>query len=77
MSIERSDRIYQAEDQLWYFSVRGNVAKGPFSSWQEAESALRRHIRDCRRRTDMTAIWPESWPALRLRRRDTHEPSHG
>ena len=35
-----TDRIYQDEDDRWYFNVRGNLAKGPYVSYPEAEDAL-------------------------------------
>lgn len=43
-----SDRIYQGDDEHWYFKVRGNLPKGPFVSYAEAETALEKHVRQCR-----------------------------
>ncbi len=43
-----SDRIYQGEDERWYFNVRGNLAKGPFPTCQAAEDALNLYLRRCR-----------------------------
>lgn len=44
-----TDRIYQGEDEHWYFNVRGNLAKGPYVSYTDAEDALNTHVRACRR----------------------------
>ena len=40
-----TDRIFQGDDQQWYFNVRGNHAVGPFISFSEADDALRRQLR--------------------------------
>ena len=48
----KSDRIYQRADQQWYFTVRGNQAKGPYADYDKAKKALDSHIRQCRRRID-------------------------
>ncbi len=51
-----TDRIYQAQDEQWYFSIRGNQALGPFISYHEADSALRLHVTACNRR--LNGLWP-------------------
>ncbi len=53
-----TDRIYQAEDEQWYFSIRGNQALGPFTSYHEADSALRLHVTACNRRVNGNILWP-------------------
>ena len=66
------DRIYQGEDALWYFNVRGNHSKGPFETHNAAEEALRRHIRTCSRQVDMTRLLPKfSAPKFRRHRTQT------
>ena len=78
-----TDRIYQGEDDRWYFNVRGNLAKGPYVTYLDAEDALDQHVSRCYRPTHSSA-WPSSWPstwpdalrALRLTRRTTSQPRH-
>ncbi len=64
-----TNRIFQGEDQQWYFHVRGNQAAGPFASQQEAGSALNQHVRACQRRTEFALPWPRAWTPTRLLRR--------
>lgn len=64
-----TDRIYQGEDQQWYFNVRGNQAVGPFASQHEAGAALRAHVKTCKRRTDFTLPWLQDWNPAKLLRR--------
>lgn len=65
----KTDRIFQGEDQQWYFNVRGNQAVGPFASLSDAGDALRTHVRSCQRRMDITLPWPQEWNPARLLRR--------
>ncbi|MGE0624210.1 MAG: DUF6316 family protein [Pseudomonadales bacterium] len=44
-----SDRIYQGDDDRWYFNVRGNMAKGPYETRADAEKALLAHVRQWHR----------------------------
>jgi hypothetical protein len=62
------DRIYQGEDALWYFNVRGNQAKGPFESHSSAEIALRAHIRSCSRHIDVSRMLPKALTTVSFRR---------
>lgn len=71
-----TDRIFQGEDQQWYFNVRGNQAVGPFASVQDAGDALRKHVKTCKRRTDFTLPWPRDWSPSRLLRRPASAARH-
>jgi hypothetical protein len=70
-----TDRIYQDGDDLWYFNVRGNLAKGPFVSFAAAEDALNRHVRNCRRPLT-TPSWSKALKALKTPRRQLTEARH-
>ncbi len=71
-----SDRIYQGEDDSWYFNVRGNLPKGPFVSYTDAEHALSDHVRQCRRPLT-TPSWTRALKSLRTGRRQiATEPQH-
>jgi len=63
-----TDRIFQGEDQQWYFNVRGNQAVGPFGSFAEADDALKRHVHACVRRTQGGIGWPTQLTPRLLRR---------
>jgi hypothetical protein len=69
------DRIYQGEDALWYFDVRGNHSKGPFESHHAANDALRAHIRSCRHQIDMSRLLPKALTTVSFRRHRS-EPHH-
>lgn len=71
-----TDRIFQGEDELWYFSIRGNQAAGPFESQGEAATALSAYVRTCQRRTEFSLSWPEEWSPARLLRRTSAAPRH-
>jgi hypothetical protein len=66
-----SDRIFQ-QDQQWYFRIRGNVAKGPFPSYREAELRLTRYVAARRRATHQRPALTFRWAKARLR---ADEPS--
>lgn len=68
-------RIYQGEDDQWYFDVRGNQVKGPFSTQHNASVALNAHIQQCRRHLD-GPLWPNSWNLFKQRRSATSSPKH-
>ncbi len=70
-----TDRIYQAEDEQWYFSIRGNQALGPFTSYHEADSALRAHVTACNRRVSGNILWPIRLGMTR-RNRSAAAPRH-
>jgi hypothetical protein len=72
----KTDRIFQGEDQQWYFNVRGNQAVGPFESLQSASDALARHVKACKRRTEFVLPWPRDWSPARLLRRSTSTARH-
>lgn len=68
-----TDRIYQGEDERWYFNVRGNLAKGPYQTQAEAEDALNRQLRHWRRPLGSTP-WPKVLKVFGEHRRS--EPRH-
>ncbi len=71
-----SDRIYQADDAQWYFNVRGNQRIGPFGNYNDAETALHRHVNTCHRRVTGGGLWPNILNPLRARRQRTRAPQH-
>jgi hypothetical protein len=71
-----TNRIFQGEDQQWYFHVRGNQAVGPFLSFNDAGDALGKHVSNCKRRTDELIPWPRDWTPARLLRRAVSAPRH-
>jgi hypothetical protein len=71
-----TDRIFQGEDQQWYFNVRGNQAVGPFVSLTEAEGALNRHVKSCVRRTQGGVGWPSQLTPSRLLRKPRAAARH-
>lgn len=70
------DRIYQLEDEQWYFNVRGNQSLGPFATHHEAHQALTAHVNNCRRRFESVLFWPRGLSPARLLRRTSSEPRH-
>ena len=62
-----SERIYQGSDELWYFDVRGNVAKGPYATYREAETALGHHLRQWQKPFTKPS-WPKPLQSLKTRR---------
>lgn len=70
-----TDRIYQDDDDRWYFNVRGNLAKGPFVSFTDAQSALDLHIRQCRRPLTSPS-WTKALKTLKPSRRQFTEARH-
>ena len=71
-----TDRIFQGEDQQWYFSVRGNQAMGPFVSFSDADDALKRHVSSCVRRTQGGLAWPSQLAPGRLLRKPKAAARH-
>ena len=69
-----SERIYQAEDDGWYFSIRGSQSMGPFITHAAAETALTTHVEACQHRISGSLRWPRSWHPLRTLRRSA--PPH-
>ena len=70
-----TDRIYQGDDDRWYFNVRGDLAKGPYVSYSEAEDALNEHVRRWRRPL-ATPSWSKALKALKTPRRSFREARH-
>ena len=70
-----SQRIYQGKDNQWYFDVRGNQAKGPYTTYRDADAALTHHVRQCRRRLD-GSLWPRLWSPFKQRRNQASTPKH-
>lgn len=68
-----TDRIYQGEDDRWYFNVRGNLAKGPYGSHIDAEDALNQHVRQCRRPL-ASPSWSKALKVFKVKRRNLAEP---
>jgi hypothetical protein len=62
------DRIFQADDQSWYYRTRGNHI-GPFNSRQEAELKLRKQMRSWTGRAGPLASWHRNWQPTRIFRR--------
>jgi hypothetical protein len=70
------DRLYQHDNEQWYFSVRGNQAVGPFATYHEASQALTSHVNNCRQRVEGRFFWPRGLNPTRLLRRSSTEPRH-
>ena len=70
------DRLYQHEDEHWYFNVRGKQAVGPFVTYHEASQALSSHVDNCRQRVEGRFSWPRGLNPSRLLRRSSTEPRH-
>lgn len=68
-----TDRIYQGEDEHWYFNVRGNIAKGPFATRADAEASLTQHVRQWHRPLG-SSPWPRVLKVFGDTRRS--EPRH-
>ncbi|MCH8141232.1 MAG: hypothetical protein IH908_06505 [Proteobacteria bacterium] len=64
-----TDRIYQGENDRWFFNVRGNEAMGPYETYPDADRALAKHVNHYRSRTDVKARWPRMLHPSRLWRR--------
>ena len=70
-----TERIYQSDDDLWYFNVRGNLAKGPFVTYHEAEMALAYHLRQWQKPFTRSA-WSRSLRSLKVRKQRSAEARH-
>ena len=64
-------RIYQDEDQQWYFKVRGNQTMGPYPSHADAAHALNVYVSACRERVEGRLRWPRFIHPWRFRRADS------
>jgi hypothetical protein len=67
--VNLNDRIYQGEDDQWYYHTRGNNAAGPFDSEQAAEKALAKQVRHWSGTHSPLQAWPRAWHPGRLFRR--------
>jgi len=76
LAVMSRDRLYQLDDEQWYFNVRGNQAVGPFATQHEANQALSSHVNACRRRLESGFFWPRALNPSRLLRRTSSEPRH-
>ena len=63
-------RIYQGDDDQWYFKVRGNQTMGPYPNHSDAQHALGVFVSACRERVEGRFRWPRIFHPLRLRRAD-------
>ncbi len=63
------DRIYQGEDEQWYYRVRGNAAVGPFNNRMDAERKLGKQLRSWGGNAGPLASWPRGWHPARVFRR--------
>lgn len=70
------ERIYQAEDDQWYFNVRGNQRVGPFGNYHEADNALSNHVSACHRRLSGAGLWPKFLGPAKARRSSATAPRH-
>lgn len=68
-------RIYQGDDERWYFNVRGNMAKGPFETYRDAQDALDAHLARCYRPLSASP-WPRMMRAIAGTRRRLSEARH-
>jgi hypothetical protein len=67
-----SERIYQGNDELWYFNVRGNLVKGPFTTFHEAEMALIHDLRQWQK-PFTRPTWPKPLQSLKIRKQRTEQ----
>jgi Domain of unknown function (DUF6316) len=68
-----SDRIFLDDDAGWYFKVRGNQVRGPFTSEDEAEQALHAYVTACQARLE-PKFMKFDLNSLRLMRRSNGHP---
>ena len=64
-----TDRIYQGENDQWYFNIRGSQAMGPYETYLEADRELTKHVSHYRSRTTLKVHWPRMLHPSRLLRR--------
>ena len=64
-----NDRIYQGEDELWYFRVRGNQSVGPFDNFGDAQAKLNKQMKSWTGRSGPVAALPRNWQPARIFRR--------
>lgn len=70
-----TDRIYQGEDELWYFNVRGNLPMGPFATYHDARDALSAQLFQWQRALEMPTF-SNPLRQLKLGRQRHREPRH-
>ena len=69
-----TDRIYQGENDAWYFNVRGDRAMGPYATYHEANRALSDHVAHYTAKLDGRLRIPRFFSPGRLMRRSA--PRH-
>ena len=72
MGAGTNHRIYQGDDGLWYYRVRGSQDVGPFDTQFEAEQKLTRQMRLWTGAAGPLAAWPRDWNPGRLFRRSAN-----
>ena len=55
-----NDRIYQGEDELWYYRVRGNQSVGPFNSFGDAQTKLSKQMKSWTGRSGPVSALPRN-----------------
>lgn len=70
-----NERIYQGENQQWYYRVRGNHEVGPFATHSLADAALKRQMKGWRGMAGPKIQWPRSLQPGRLFRRSVSRQS--
>lgn len=70
-----TERIYQGEDDLWYFNARGNQTKGPFDTYHEAEQDLIRNVRQWQK-PFAKPVWANPLRSLKVRKQRSDAPRH-
>ena len=69
------DRIFQGDDDQWYYRVRGNKAIGPFATRGDAEHKLNKQLSHWGAGNGPLASWPRNWqPGRVFRRSATRQP---
>ncbi len=69
-----TDRVYQGDDNQWYFNIRGNQPLGPFETYHLAEKALHDHVSRHSARVSSRIRWPRVLKPTRILRRSA--PRH-
>lgn len=71
-----SERIYQGEDDQWYYRTRGKHAVGPFANRLLAEQALAKQVRSWSgQRADPRSVWPRGLQPSKIFRRSATRQS--
>ena len=73
--VSMHDRIFQGEDNAWYYRVRGNHEMGPFENRRVAEEALAKQMRSWAGRAGPSATWSRTLHPARIFRRSAPRQS--